>query len=344
MPGVPAFDLPPGSEATAPPEHRGVPRDGVRLLVAGPEGVTHQHFRDLPELLEPGDLVVVNTSATRPAAVDGVRRDGRAVPVHVSTVLDDGHWVVEVRRSDGRGPDGSVAPGEVLTLPGNVRLRLVDPYVAATEPVRLWRATVDPDLDPDRYLSGRGRPITYRHLSSRYPLAAYQTVYATAVGSAEMPSAGRPFTAQLLVRLMANGVTIAPVVLHAGVSSPEAHEPPIPERYDVPAVTARLVASARSANRRIVAVGTTTVRALETATGPDGSVVAGSGWTDLVLGPDRPARIVSGLVTGLHEPGASHLLLLTAVAGPSLVSAAYAAAVEHGYRWHEFGDSTLLLP
>lgn len=344
MPPMTTFALPPRSEATAPPEHRGVPRDGVRLLVARPDGVAHQHFRDLPESLEPGDLLVVNTSATRPSAVDAARPDGRSVPVHVSTVLDDGQWVVEVRRADGRGPDGTVGPGELLALPGDIRLRLASPYVGGTEPVRLWRATVDPTVDLDRYLAGHGRPISYKYVTGRYPLADYQTVYATAAGSAEMPSAGRPFTARLLVRLMANGVTIAPVVLHAGVSSPEAHEPPIPEWFEVPAVTARLVTSARSAGSRVVAVGTTVVRALETAAAADGSVSAGSGWTDLILGPGRPVRVVNGLVTGLHEPGASHLLLLAAVAGRPLVRAAYSAAVDHGYLWHEFGDSTLLLP
>jgi S-adenosylmethionine:tRNA ribosyltransferase-isomerase len=148
----------------------------------------------------------------------------------------------------------------------------------------------------------------------------------------------------LLIRLMAGGVTIAPVVLHAGVSSPEVSEPPLPEWFDVPAATARLVASTRAAGRRVIAVGTTVVRALETVSTSDGSIRAGQGWTDLVLGPHRPARVVNGLISGLHDPEASHLLLLTAVAGQALLRSAYAAAVEHGYYWHEFGDSTLLLP
>jgi S-adenosylmethionine:tRNA ribosyltransferase-isomerase len=159
-----------------------------------------------------------------------------------------------------------------------------------------------------------------------------------------MPSAGRPFTATLLVRLMAAGVTVAPVVLHAGVASPELHEPPSPERFVVPAATARLVASTRAAGRRVVAVGTTVVRALETVAELDGSVSPGQGWTDLVLSPARPARVVTGLISGLHEPEATHLLLLEAVAGADLVAAAYAAAVERRYLWHEFGDSMLFLP
>lgn len=341
---VTEFALPAGREATEPPEHRGLTRDGVRLLVARPDGVAHRHFRDLPDLLEEGDLVVVNTSATRPAAVEGRRPDGRPAPVHLSAVLNDGHWVVEIRRADGRGPDGSVAAGERLALPGGVHLELIRPHADGTDPVRLWRAAPLPAVDADRFLTAHGRPITYGYLQGRYPLADYQTVYAMAAGSAEMASAGRPFTERLLVRLMAKGVTIAPVVLHAGVSSPEAHEPPVAERFEVPEVTARLVGSARSAGRRVVAVGTTVVRALETVAAVDGTVRAGRGWTDLILGPERPARLVTGLISGWHEPGASHLLLLEAVAGPALVGAAYAAALRRGYRWHEFGDSILLLP
>jgi S-adenosylmethionine:tRNA ribosyltransferase-isomerase len=209
---------------------------------------------------------------------------------------------------------------------------------------RLWRATVEPAVDADRYLTEHGRPISYRYLNGRFPLRDYQTVYATTTGSAEMPSAGRPFTERLLVRLIAGGVTVAPVVLHAGVSSPEVSEPPLPEWFEVPAATARLVASTRAAGRRVIAVGTTVVRAVETVSALDGSIRAGQGWTELVLGPHRPARVVNGLISGLHDPGASHLLLLTAVAGQALLTSAYAAAVEHEYYWHEFGDSTLLLP
>jgi S-adenosylmethionine:tRNA ribosyltransferase-isomerase len=343
--GPPAtrFELPPGGEAAEPPERRGVARDGVRLLVAGPARTEHRRFHDLPDALAPGDLLVVNTSATRPAAVYGRRPDGRRAPVHLSTTLDDGTWAVEVRRAD--GPDLDLAPGDRLRLPGDVRLDLVAPYPDGAAPVtRLWRATPRPAVDVPAYLARYGLPIRYRHLAADVPLDDLQTVYATEPGSAEMPSAGRPFTAELLVRLMARGVTVAPVVLHAGVSSQERHEPPLPERYAVPVDTARLVRSARAAGRRVVAVGTTVVRALETVAAADGTVSGGCGWTELVLAPDRPARVVTGLVTGLHPPEASHLLLLEAVAGPALVGSAYAEAVRTGYRWHEFGDSMLFLP
>ncbi|MTD59269.1 S-adenosylmethionine:tRNA ribosyltransferase-isomerase [Amycolatopsis pithecellobii] len=338
------FTLPPGSEARRPPEHRGLRRDGVRLLVARPGVIEHRRFHDLPELLAPGDLVVVNTSATLPAALDAVRDNGKPAPVHVSTPLDDGDWVIEVRLGDASGPDLSLHAGERLYLPGGAVLTLLAHHPPATSGTRLWRAAVTPRVSARSYLPRHGRPIGYGYLTGRFPLRDYQTVYATEPGSAEMASAGRPFTEPLLVRLMARGVIVAPVVLHAGVSSPELHEPPMAERFAVPASTARLVDVVRAAGQRVVAVGTTVVRALESAAGPDGSMRAATGWTDLVLGPDRPARVVGGLVTGLHAPEASHLLLLEAVAGRPLVEAAYEAAVRQRYLWHEFGDSTLFLP
>ncbi|PVZ11065.1 S-adenosylmethionine:tRNA ribosyltransferase-isomerase [Actinomycetospora cinnamomea] len=340
---VPAtrFVLPAGAEAHEPPEHRGLARDEVRLLVARPGGVAHRRFLDLADVLEPGDLLVVNTSATLAAALDARHADGRAMTVHVATALDDGTWVVEPRRPD--GPERDVAAGDRLELPG-VALTLVAPYPDEDAPRRLWRARPWPPVGLVGYLARYGRPIAYGHLGGRFPLADHQTVYATLPGSAEMPSAGRPLSERLLVRLVARGVTVAPLVLHAGVSSPEKHEPPTPERFSVPSATARLVNSARDAGARVVAVGTTVVRALETVATPDGTVSPGHGWTDLVLGTHRPARTVTGLVSGLHEPEASHLALLEAVAGPELVGRTYEAAVREGYLWHEFGDSTLLLP
>jgi S-adenosylmethionine:tRNA ribosyltransferase-isomerase len=342
---VTRFTLPPGSDATAPAERRGVPRDHVRLLVARPGLVEHLRFHDLPGILEPGDLVVVNTSATLPAAVDGRRGDGRRAPVHVSAALDGGDWVVEVRRPDRHGPDLSVETGETIGLPGRLDLRLSSPYPdPSTDVSRLWRAAVMPPTSLPAYLAQHGRPIQYGYHRKRFPLADYQTVFATDAGSAEMPSAGRPFTASLVVRLVTRGVVLAPVTLHAGVSSPESYEPPTPERFEVPETTARLINDTHSAGGRVVAVGTTVVRALESVAAPDGTVRPAAGWTDLVLGPDRPARAATGLVTGLHAPEASHLLLLEAVAGPPLVDLAYQAAVDNRYLWHEFGDATLFLP
>ncbi len=336
--------VPMGAPATVPPERRGLARDGVRLMAVRPHGLTAARFSDLPDLLEPGDLVVVNTSGTLPARLTARRTDGATTPVHVSTTLDDGSWVVEVRRPTDDGPETGVEPGTALDLPGGVRLVLRAGFPDPAHPGRLWRAAPDPAVGVPAYLARHGRPVHNAHHDAPVDLADVQNVYATEPGSAENASAGRPFTERLLVRLVASGVPVVPLVLHAGVSSPELHEPPAPERFRVPEVTARLVTATRTAGRRVVAVGTTVTRALETVTGEDGVTRPGEGWTDLVLGPDRPVRAVTGLLTGLHEPEASHLLLLEAVAGRDLVARAYDAAAAGGYLWHEFGDSMLFLP
>ena len=338
------FELPDDLAAGEPPEERGLARDEVRMLVASPAGHAHVRFSDLADFLAPGDLVVVNTSATLPAAVDGYRAGGRGVTVHFSTALDDGVWLVELRpRVAATGPVPDAVPGESVCLLDGVELSLLAPHTAAAPP-RLWRAHVNVEGGVEAYLARQGRPITYAYATGRWPLAAYQTVFARHPGSAEMPSAGRPFTTELVTSLITAGIRLAPITLHTGVSSLEEGEPPLAERYRVSEPTARLVNVTKAFGGRVVAVGTTVTRALETAAHVDGWVSAGSGWTDLVLGPDRPARTVDGLITGWHAPGASHLQLLEAVAGGGLVSAAYRAALDKGYLWHEFGDSCLLLP
>jgi len=337
-----AYDPAAVRSARTPPELRGLARDEVRLAVAGPDGTRHERATVLPDLLAPGDVLVVNTSATLPAAVD-VDRHGCTWAVHLSTQLDDQSWVVELRLPDNSGP-GVPEAGEVLRLPGGVRLRVIEPHPAGQR--RLWRAAPLPAIDRVEYLWERGRPIRYPYLDGAWPLESLQNVYAEQPGSAEMVSAGRPLTERALVRMMARGVAVAPLVLHTGVSSQEGHEPPQPEWFTVPAATARLVNDTRAAGRRVVAVGTTVVRALESAA-PSGRVLPTDGWTSLVLGPERPAQVVTGLLTGLHEPQASHLDLLRAVAGRGLVARAYAditAPEAPAYLWHEFGDSMLLLP
>jgi S-adenosylmethionine:tRNA ribosyltransferase-isomerase len=339
-----SFTPPEGSEATAPAERRGVARDGVRLLVATSCGITHRRFSELPEILRAGDLVVVNTSATLPAALRVWRKRDHDALIHVAGAADDGSWVLEPRRSDNSGPAGDVVVGEVIALAGGTRLRIVESYPhPGVLTSRLWRATPDRPIDLAAHLHDHGLPIRYGNVE-RWPLEDLQNVYADEPGSAEMPSAGRPFTERLLTRLVVRGVRIAPLVLHAGVSSPEKHEPPSPERYSVPGSTAVLVNTTRAEGGRVVAVGTTVVRALETVAGAAGTVSAGAGWTDHVVGPASPIRAVDGVISGLHEPEASHLLLLEEVAGRDLVQRAYDEAVHHRYLWHEFGDSMLFLP
>jgi S-adenosylmethionine:tRNA ribosyltransferase-isomerase len=335
------FELPDDLAATAPPPRR----DRVRLLVAGRAGIHHRQFADIGEFLAPGDLLVVNTSATLAAAVAGRRRDGRDVAVHFSTALDDGGWLVELRPPvHASGPLRDVVAGERIELPDGVALSVLTPYPRGATNPRLWRADIAVEGGVESYLARAGSPIRYGYVPDSHPLAEYQTVFARQPGSAEMPSAARPFTDEIVTDLVTRGVVVAPLLLHTGVSSLETGEAPLPERFEVPEATARLVNLTRASGGRVVAAGTTVTRALESAADVDGAVRARSGWTDLVLSPERPVRVVRGLVTGWHEPGASHLRLLEAVAGEALVARAYAAALRHRYLWHEFGDSCLLLP
>ncbi|MFM9592459.1 S-adenosylmethionine:tRNA ribosyltransferase-isomerase [Streptomyces scabiei] len=359
--------VPEGLHARVPAEQRGAgrDRDGVRLMVSRGTEVSHHAFAALPRLLGAGDLLVVNTSPTLAAAVDGTVGDARVV-VHFSTRGDDGRWAVELRDPDGRGTTRVRAGGPAGTrvrLPGEVRLVLEEPLSARGD--RLWWARVllpSPESAASpaspgpsaasaavaEVLREHGRPIRYSYTERDQPLSVYQTVFALpsqdGAGSAEMPSAGRPFTARMVAELVSRGVQFAPVTLHTGVASAEAHEPPYPERFTVPEASVRLVNAARAGGGRVIAVGTTAVRALESAAGSDGVVRARDGWTDLVVTPERGVRVVDGLLTGLHEPEASHLLMLEAVAGRAAIDRAYEAAVEGRYLWHEFGDVHLVLP
>ncbi len=336
--------LRPELEAHEPPEAAGRGRDDVRLMVSRTASgdVSHHSFAALPELLLPGDLVVVNNSATLPAAV--ALASGDALTVHFSTAMPEGDWLVELRsgRSPATVPSGVGMPGQRFELPGRVVLTL-----AARFSQRLWRARLSTAVIP--YLLRHGEPIRYSYVPRPWPIEAYQTVFATWPGSAEMPSAARPFTPEIVTSLVSRGIAIAPITLHTGVSSLEGGEQPYPESYDVPAATARLANLTRRAGGRVIAAGTTVVRALETAAAlsgaaPDGSIAASAGWTSHVVTRRSGVAAVDGLLTGLHEPRSTHLWMLAAFAGEDLLVRCYRAAADRGYRWHEFGDVHLLLP
>jgi S-adenosylmethionine:tRNA ribosyltransferase-isomerase len=324
------FALPAALEAHEPPEARGLERDGVRLLVGerGAGRVGHHRFTDLPSLLRAGDVLVVNTSATVPAAVPV---PDSTLVVHFSTEQPDGTWLVELRQTTAPFREGR--PGARYPLFGGGSVTLRRPFSAG----RLWESDVDTmGRGVPGYLAAFGAPIRYSYVGQRWPLSYYQTVFGVTPGSAEMPSASRPFTARLVTRLVARGVQVAPVLLHTGVASPEAHERPYPERFAVPRTSRDLVAHARAEGRRVIAVGTTAVRAIES----DGD----DGWTDVIVTPSRGVRHVDGLLTGFHEPRASHLDMLAAIAGPDLLCEVYREALAGNYLWHEFGDVNLLLP
>ena len=344
------FPSPDSATAAQPAEERGLTRDGVRLMVATDKGTAHAKFRDLPAYVQPGDLLVVNNSATLAAELDAHWRGGVPVVVHVATRLPDGHWVIELRSApDAAEPILDAAAGDSIELPTGARLDLLAPYPREdSSPTgrgnRLWRAALYGEGSLMNLMSIFGRPISYGYLDQRYPLSAYQTVFGIRPGSAEMASAARPFTTDLVTRLVASGVGIAPITLHTGVSSQDSGEFPQAEPFEVPKSTAQAINRARANGRQVIAVGTTATRAVESAVNEDGFVVPKSGWTERIVTPTDPPRVVDGLITGWHNPEASHLLLVEAVAGPELTQRAYDAAVSHGYLWHEFGDSALLLP
>jgi S-adenosylmethionine:tRNA ribosyltransferase-isomerase len=333
------FELPARLEADRPPASR----DGVRLLVANRTdgSIVHSCFRDLPHFLAPGDLLVLNTSATLPAALPATRSDGTELELRLSTPapgLDpERSWIVELRERE--APFAAAEVGEELILPAGATARILIPYAAP----RLWLARLDLPQPLQAYLAKHGHAIRYRYVRDSWPLDAYQNVYAVEPGSAEMASAGRPLTAELITRLIAGGVMVVPITLHTGVSSQERHERPYAERYRVTAQTARLVNAVRKWGGRVIATGTTVVRALETVAQLDGTLAPGEGWTDLIVTPERGLWAIDGLLTGLHESNSSHLDVLRAAAGEELLYRSYEAALEHGYLWHEFGDSQLIL-
>ncbi len=355
--------LRPELEAHEPPEARGASRADVRLVVSRTAAgeVSHHDFAALPDLLLPGDLLVVNNSATLPAAVPvpaapAALAGSDPLSVHFSTAMPDGGWLVELRSSRGSAtrPFGGGAAGLAIELPAGAVLTLDRRFSH-----RLWHARLSTAVVP--YLVHHGQPIRYSYVPRPWPIEAYQTVFATWPGSAEMPSAARPFTAEIVTRLVSRGVTIAPVTLHTGVSSLEGGEDPYPESYDVPATTARLVNLTRQTGGRVVAAGTTVVRALESAALAQGNVIESAaaratvgsgagpvgpaaGWTSHVVTRHTGVAVVDGLLTGLHEPRSTHLWMLAAFADRALLRRCYQEAAERGYHWHEFGDVHLLLP
>jgi S-adenosylmethionine:tRNA ribosyltransferase-isomerase len=338
------FELPPALEASAPPEARGLTRDAVRMLVARRRdgSLVHATFSEFPQFLEEGDLVVVNTSGTLAAELAVGDPAAEGLVVHLSTRLPADLWTVELRCAG--QPHFGAQPGDRYALPAGGSVALLTPYATHPDGVRLWVASITLPEPLLAYLSAHGRPIRYGYVAGEWPIAMYQNVYATEPGSAEMPSAGRPFTPEVLTRLVARGVGVVPILLHTGVASLEAAEVPYPEYFRVSRPSAQRINDTRRHGGRVIAIGTTVVRALETVVDERGEVSPGRGWTETVITPDRMVRSVDGLLTGWHEPEASHLAMLEAIAGRELVEASYAAAVAGQYLWHEFGDVHLVLP
>lgn len=330
------FSVPEALEAHEPPEMRGLTRDDVRLLVSftNSRRIEHAQFTDLPRFLLPGDLLVINVSATIPAALTARRGDGTEVLAHISTRLPAELTIVEFRQA-------SVSAGEVFELPDGAVITALTPYPGSQ---RLWVTRLELPEPLLKYLEHWGKPINYSYIRGSWPIEMYQNVYAKVPGSAEMPSAGRPFTAEIMDRLARAGVFFAPVLLHTGVSSLEHSESPYEEYFEVPYEAVAAIQRAKKRKNRVIAVGTTTIRALESVVDDAGRLIATRAWTDLVITSGRDLRIVDGLLTGFHEPKASHLAILETLTGRDRLAQAYQAAQDIGYLWHEFGDLHLILP
>lgn len=328
------FTLPRELEAREPPEARGLRRDEVRLMVSHrTDRIEHAQFVDIARFLEPGDLLVVNDSETLPAALTARRADGSEIALHLSNRLAGSLWIVEPRRA-------SVEAGETVELPHGGRATFIAPHHGSW---RLWSADVVVPGDAVEYLHRHGRPIAYDYVRGEWPIEMYQTMFANCPGSAEMPSAGRAFSADVVASVERKGVRISAITLHTGVASVEKDEPPYEEWFEVTEDAATAVQQTKSQGRRVIAVGTTVVRTLESAVDESGRVYPSSGWTDLVIAPNSCVRTVDGLLTGFHEPRATHLAMLEAIAGREHVRKAYHAAIEGRYLWHEFGDLHLIV-
>jgi S-adenosylmethionine:tRNA ribosyltransferase-isomerase len=338
------FDLPAELEAHEPPELRGVRRDHVRLLVLprfeGP--AVHKRFEDIGAFLRSGDLLVINTSRTLPALLNACDEQGQELEVRLARRRSEDEWDALLLR--GRTHVGRA--GMRLAFGENMSAEVIAPN---PELPFLWVVHFDRCCAELLDLIYRlGTPIHYGYVAGALPLDLYQTVYAAEPGSVEMASAGRPFTWELLLKLQRQGVGIAPLLLHTGLSATrdeaiDATRPNYPEEYSIPAATAQEINECRSRGGRVVAVGTTVVRALETTAGPDGTLTASHGWTSLHISANHTLRTVDALLTGLHEPESSHLDLLSALVQPERLKQAYMEAIERRYLWHEFGDMNLII-
>jgi len=335
------FEQPTALFASTPAETERGARDAVRLLVTTPSGHQQATFADLPRFLAAGDLLVANESATLGASLEAHGPSG-SYTLDLSTRYADGLWLAEPRWNPAHPGPMPIQVGEEARV-GDATVRYVAPYPGIP---RLWFITADRPLEP--ILQRAGVPIHYGYVQKVWPLDAYQSLFSRVPGSAEMPSAARPITPKIREALEAAGVRFTSVLLHSGVSSLEIETERVeeqavyPEPFEVSSATADLVNRTRDAGHRVVAIGTTVVRALESAWTPD-CVRPRQGFTRLFVHPGNPVRSVDGLLTGFHDPVTSHLAMLAALIGLPRVLEAYREAIANGYRWHEFGDSHLIL-
>lgn len=340
------FELPQTLACPLPTEERGIARDDVRLLVSQKDGasIEHTHFHQLDHFLQAGDVLVVNTSATIPAAIPITLYDGKRAMLHLGNQLNNKHWLAEIRllsnNKTHRWKGGQA--GLQIKLPASGSIELMQRFHQAGHLLDLWEIKLNLPSSLMAYLHQHAQPIKYSNTHKPYPVSYYQTHFAQQAGSAEMPSAARGFTARLVEKLEKKGVIIAPILLHTGVSSLEINEKPYPEYMEISTASAQLINKAKVHGQRIIAVGTTAIRALESAVDKNGALQAYKGYTELYIEHDHQLQIVDGLLSGFHEPEASHLHMLQALISAQHLQKAYQAAIQEQYYWHEFGDLHLM--
>lgn len=343
-----SFTLPQALSAKEPPERRGIARDQVRLMVIdrATYRVEHTRFDSLGEFLRPSDLLVFNTSRTLPAVLDGCDlKGGPCMEIRLAHRLPDDSWLALLLCQQGNPFACGLRSGMQIDF-GQGLMGTV--YDRDQNIPRLWKMRFSKSGTELMDLLYRlGRPIRYEYVSAPWDLDYYQTVYAKEPGSAEMPSAGRAFTWKLLFDLKRRGIETAYIVLHTGLSSYmdddlDGQHPASEEEYFISETAAQKINSTHQRGGRVIAVGTTVVRALESVADEAGKVHPGHGYTRLHITADHVLKSVDGLLTGLHEPEASHLDLLTAFLPAEKIRSAYEEAVQQRYLWHEFGDLNLI--
>jgi S-adenosylmethionine:tRNA ribosyltransferase-isomerase len=351
MPSPFTFVLPPELSAKEPPERRGIRRDQVRLLVIdrATGNIEHSRFDKIDNYLRKNDLLVFNSSRTLPASMRGCEcgaTHGPCMEVRLAEHLADDCWLALLLCEQGDPFGCGLREGMQIDFAEGLNAKVM----ARDENIRrLWKLRFSISGTQLVDLIYRlGKPIRYEYVSAPWDLDYYQTVYAKEPGSAEMPSAGRAFTWRLLLDLKRRGIDTAYIVLHTGLSSYmddalDAQHPASEEEYFVSAATAEKINRARKNGGRIIAVGTTVVRALESVVDPSGRASEKQGYTRLKIDNRHRLKTVDGLLTGLHEPQASHLDLLSAFLPAEKIRAAYEEAIQRKYLWHEFGDLNLIL-
>ncbi|KYC36351.1 S-adenosylmethionine:tRNA ribosyltransferase-isomerase [Scytonema hofmannii PCC 7110] len=343
------FTLPIELLAQEPPERRGLGRDRVRLMAIDRinNKVEHTRFDRLSEFLRPGDLLVFNSSRTLPACLNGCEMPrGDCMEVRLAQHLPDDSWLALLFCQRGDPFSCGLRSGMKIDfeqgLTGTV-------YERDVNIPRLWKLRFSKSGTELMDLLYRlGRPVRYEYVSAPWELDYYQTVYAKEPGSAEMPSAGRAFTWKLLLDLKRQGVNTAYIVLHTGLSSYmddalDAQHPASEEEYLISESAAQKINQTHFNGGRVIAVGTTVVRALESVADETGKVKAKHGYTRLHITANHRLKTVNGLLTGMHEPEASHLDLLTAFLSADKIRDSYEEAVQKQYLWHEFGDLNLIV-